>query len=256
MADIFAVEGGRGPGEPVVLLHGFGLSHRSFDALRPPIEARRRVIAFDLPGHAGSLQVGRIGGAGVAAKAVLEALQARGHARWHLVGHSLGGAAAALAALRAPAACASLTLLAPGGFGPQINARLLRRYAAASDEAGIAQALESFFGWRHEIPAGLPRRLAAERAVPGAREALAKILETLFVDGRQGEIPVDDLARLDAPVKVVWGRDDMVLPYRQALSLPGRIGVHVFDGVGHMLADEIPQELARLVLENTRPDAP
>ena len=142
MTALFAAEGGSATGSPVVLLHGFGGSHRAWDAVRALIEPVRPVIAFDLPGHGASLDHRPIGGAGVAAKAVLAALAERGLARWHLVGHSLGGAAAALAALRAPKSCASLTLLAPGGFGPEINERLLGRYSQASGEVEIARCLE------------------------------------------------------------------------------------------------------------------
>jgi pimeloyl-ACP methyl ester carboxylesterase len=53
-------------------------------------------------------------------------------------------------------------------------------------------------------------------------------------------------------VKVLWGTQDRVLPTRQAHRLPGRIGVHIFENTGHMLPQEIPDEAAYLILENTR----
>jgi pyruvate dehydrogenase E2 component (dihydrolipoamide acetyltransferase) len=251
MPELFAVEHD-GPGEPVVLLHGFGGSHRAWDAVAAAIAGRRRTIAFDLPGHAGSLRVEH-GSAAVAARALLAALERRGARRFHLAGHSMGGAAAAIAALTAPQAVRSLTLLAPGGFGPEINHRLLRRYAAATAEPEIALLLEQFFGWSFPAPAGLAGEQAREREAEGATAALARIVATFFDEqDRQRTIRLDELARLSMPVKVLWGTQDRVLPTRQAHKLPGRIAVHIFEDAGHMLPHEIPAEAACLILENCR----
>ncbi|MGC3085787.1 alpha/beta fold hydrolase, partial [Enterococcus faecium] len=72
--------------------------------------------------------------------------------RVHLVGHSMGGATAALVAVFAAEKVASLTLQAPGGFGPDINGRLLRHYAAARTHDALQLALEGMFGWRNPVP--------------------------------------------------------------------------------------------------------
>jgi pyruvate dehydrogenase E2 component (dihydrolipoamide acetyltransferase) len=250
MAGLFAVERGSGV-KPVVLLHGFGGSHLAWDAVVERIGAARRTLAFDLPGHAASLDHPH-GSAAAAARAVLADLERRGIAHTHLVGHSMGGAAAALAAMMAPERAASLTLLAPGGFGPEINHRLLRRYAAATAEPELALLLEQFFGWEGSVPRGLAAAQAEERRAPGAAAALQRIVETFFEGNRQKVIDIAGLARLAVPVKVIWGTQDRVLPTRQAHRLPGRIAVHIFEATGHMLPQEIPREAAELVLENTR----
>ncbi len=250
LAELFCIElGSAGP--PVVLLHGFGGSHTAWDAVVERIAGVRHVFAFDLPGHAGSLAV-PAGSAGVAAKEVVAALDRRGIGRAHIVGHSMGGAAAALVALRIPARVASLTLLAPGGFGREINHRLLRRYAAAASEAELGVLLEQFFGWDRLVPAGLAAAQAKEREVPGATAALLAIVETFFDGDAQKVLPLDELARLALPIKVVWGTQDRVLPTRHAHRLPGRMATHIFEGAGHMLPQEIPGEIAELVLENSR----
>ncbi len=243
MARLFAFERGKS-GDPVVFLHGFGQSHAAWAAVLDRMDAKRHVIAYDLPGHSGSLDVAH-GSAAVAAKAVLADLDRRGIARAHLVGHSMGGAVAALAALRAPGRVAALTLLAPGGFGPGINSAALRRYAAAREEAEIAASLVPFFAG--PAPANLPSLLAKERRAPGSTEALAEILATFFEGDTQKVLPLADLARLPVPKQVVWGEDDRVLPVQQARELPGGFAVRVFDGVGHMLPQEIPAEVAGLV---------
>jgi len=250
MTALFGEE--RGAGEaPVILLHGFGASHAAWNPVVNLIGAARRTIAFDLPGHARSLAQPH-GSAASAARGVISILAARSIFRVHWVGHSYGGAASALAALMEPNRTASLTLLAPGGFGREINHRLLRNYAAATGEAEIALLLEQFFGWDTPVPPNLAAEQARERQAPGAAVALKRIVETFFEGDRQKTFPVADLAGLGAPVKVLWGTQDRVLPTRQAHKLPGRIAVHIFEGAGHMLPQEIPEHVAQLILENTR----
>lgn len=250
MAELFGVEQGTGV-TPVVLLHGFGASHAVWADVLAIAGGARRFITFDLPGHGRSIEVPH-GSAAMAARAVLAALRSRRLDRVHLVGHSMGGAAAAIAALMEPHCVASLTLLAPGGFGGEINNRLLRRYAAAEEEAELALLLEQFFGWEAGVPPALAAAQARERQAPGATAALKNIVETFFDGDRQKIMPVADLAGLSVPVKVVWGTQDRVLPTRQAHKLPGRIAVHIFERTGHMLPQEIPGEAAYLILENTR----
>lgn len=250
MAELFGVERGAG-GVPIVFLHGFGASHVVWDDVLARIGGARHSIAFDLPCHARSL-AHRPGSAANAARAVLAELDRRNVGLAHLVGHSMGGAAAALAALIEPSRIASLTLLAPGGFGREINHRLLRRYAAATEEAEIGLLLEQFFGWESAIPAGLAAAQAGERSAAGASEALLATVETFFDNDLQKTFAVEELARLAVPVKVLWGTQDRVLPTRQAYRLPGRIAVHIFERTGHMLPCEIPDDVAWLVLGNAR----
>jgi pimeloyl-ACP methyl ester carboxylesterase len=245
LAELFAIERGAG-GIPVAFLHGFGLSHLAWGDVIERIGPARRLIAFDLPGHGGSLGVPH-GSAAVAAKAVLAELARRDIARAHLVGHSMGGAAAALVALRDPTRVASLTLLSPGGFGREINHELLRRYAAAAEEAELAALLHEFFGGEYLPPAGLAAALAKEREAPGATAALVAIVETFFEGTSQKLLPLAELAALGVPVSVAWGTRDRVLPLRDPERLSAHFAVRVFEGVGHMLPWEVPAEVAGLV---------
>ena len=250
MTDLFRIERGEGD-VPVVLLHGFGGSHAAWDEVAARLDGSRRLLIYDLPGHAGSLAV-PAGSAAGAAKAVLADLARREISSVDLVGHSMGGAVAALVALREPGRVASLTLLAPGGFGPESDEKLLRRFAAAVEEAELAAVLKQFFGPGRELPKNLAASVAGERQIAGARDALLKIVETFFDGAKQKVLPLAELARLPMPIKVLWGVEDRVLPVAQARRLPDRIAVHAFEGVGHMLPYEIPAEVAALVLENSR----
>ncbi len=240
---LFALERG-GTGSPIVLLHGFGGSHRIWRAVIGRLPAERRLIAYDLPGHAASLAVSH----GGAAKAVLADLERRGATSVHLVGHSMGGGVAALAALRAPERVARLTLLAPGGFGRAINAPALRSFAAATETAELRAILQDFFAPESAMAEAHARECAEERRRPGAAEALRSIIAPL--DGaEQTMLPLAALVELAIPITVAWGTEDRVLPVAQARELPPEIGVRLFEGAGHMLPLEIPEAVAALILE-------
>jgi len=237
-------------GAPVVLLHGFGGDRQTWFNTQTALAPKKRSLAFDLPGHGDALDWPRIGNAGVAAKAVAQSLSALGLTRVHLVGHSMGGAVAALIALRNPDLVASMTLLAPGGFGPEINHRLLRRYAAATDPDMMEVLLEQFFGWEFRLPKFLAKMAAESRARPGAVATLEAIADDIIDGSVQRTLPRDELAALQMPIKVLWGTQDRVLPTRQAHKLPGTVATHIFERVGHMVHLEIPQETTRLILQN------
>jgi pyruvate dehydrogenase E2 component (dihydrolipoamide acetyltransferase) len=237
-------------GIPVVLLHGFGGDRQTWLNIQTALAPRKRSIAFDLPGHGEALDWPRIGNAGIAAKAVTQSLETLGLTNVHLVGHSMGGAVAALIALRNPDMVASLTLLAPGGFGPEINHRLLRRYAAATEPEAMEILLEQFFGWEFKLPKFLARTAAESRRRPGAAGTLETIANEIIDGSVQKTLPRNELAELPMPVKVVWGTQDRVLPTRQAHKLPGTVATHIFERVGHMVHLEIPKEVTRLILQN------
>ena len=237
-------------GAPIILLHGFGGDRQTWLNIQTALSSRKRSIAFDLPGHGEALDWPRIGNAGIAAKAVSQSLEALELTDVHLVGHSMGGAVAALVALRNPELVSSLTLLSPGGFGPEINHRLLRRYAAAKDTAEMEILLEQFFGWEFKLPKFLAITAAESRARPGAAATLEAIVEEIIDGSVQKTLPRDELAALTMPIKVIWGTQDRVLPTRQAHKLPGIVATHIFERVGHMAHLEIPKEVTRLILQN------
>ncbi|MCW1842977.1 alpha/beta fold hydrolase [Prosthecomicrobium hirschii] len=236
---------------PIVFLHGFAGSRETWLGQQIALETRRRTIAFDLPGHGAALDWPEIGHAGISAKAVIASLSAMGIERFHLVGHSMGGATAVLVAMKLAEAerVASLTLLAPGGFGDEINQRLLRRFAVAVAEHEIHALLEQFFGYERPVPLEIARHMAGERRDPRVTAALARIVEAILDGERQKSFDLSLLGGLPHPVRLIWGNQDRVLPTRQSRRAPGTVGVHVFAGVGHMPHLEVPREVTRILVE-------
>ncbi|MER8373891.1 alpha/beta fold hydrolase [Mesorhizobium sp. M1406] len=249
-ASLFAAEQGVGS-KAIVLLHGFGGCHDVWREVISSLAPATHTLAYDLPGHGLSLDFPAAGPAKVAARAVLADLSERRLRRVHLVGHSMGGAVAMLMALAEPGKVASLTLLAPGGIGQEINGPLLRRYAGAADRSEIRFCLAAMSG-----PSARPLDHTVDilwemRGRPGQLEKLVEIAAAMTKDDRQGVIPHDRLDGLNIPVMVAWGTDDAVLPFTQAHDLPAHFHVHHVLEAGHMLAEEAPGLVAEIIRRNT-----
>lgn len=243
---LYADESGEGP-SALVLLHGFGASHRVWDEVRTFLDPSRHVLAYDLPGHGKSLAAFGEGAAPQFARLVLADLERRGVDRAHVVGHSLGGAVAVLMGLFQPDRIGRLTLLAPGGLGPEISAALLGELAGAVSAEEIAASLRAMSAPGFEPSASAVRTAVSERAIPGQREALWALLSRIVRDGRQGAFSSEQLAALHMPVRLVWGELDPVLPPSQANNLP-TFFEHVWQpGCGHMLPLECPETVASLI---------
>lgn len=220
-----------------MLLHGFGGHHGDWTDIQPDLARSARVISYDLPGHGRSLEVPGAGNASAAAKAIIADLAERGVTSVHVGGFSMGGAIAVLIAMRAPALVKSLTLVAPGGFGPDINGPLLERFARADGEA-IRHAMNEMSGPGFQTLTRDVAGVAAMHGAKGQREKLIQIAEMISRDSRQGEIPREQMAALSMPVSVIWGDADPVLPYSQTEGLPPAFELETLPGKGHMLITE------------------
>ncbi|MGV8910795.1 MAG: alpha/beta fold hydrolase [Propionicimonas sp.] len=97
----------------VVLLHGIGMSHRTFEAVQPLLAADSRVISLDLPGFGATRRPRHLLSVADHADAVDEALDRLGVGQRVLVGHSMGCQFAVEQAIRRPAEVAGIVLIAP-----------------------------------------------------------------------------------------------------------------------------------------------
>ncbi|VCU68006.1 Putative non-heme bromoperoxidase BpoC [Pigmentiphaga humi] len=137
--------GGTGAHGSVLMLHSLGLDRLAFDPLRAVLDRGWRAASFDQYGHgAASMHVRfTLDDCVDAARAAIEAL---GPGPVHLVGHSMGGAIAALAASRAGARVASLALIASppaGGAAYRDRGEQARRQGV---EAQVAGTMARWFG--------------------------------------------------------------------------------------------------------------
>lgn len=225
---------------PVIFLHGFGGLPAQWWGVQTAISYNAPTLAFDLPGHGKAVQYPDAGPPKVAAKAVLREMQQRDISKAHFVGHSMGGAIASLMGLIAPEQVASMTLLAPGGFGTEFDHPLLLAWAAARTRDELTAVMPRFFGAGYDLPVKAIDFQLEARAQAGAVETLIGIAKSMSMDGKQGMLPIDEVLAGDYPISVIWGDDDQVLPVGQARALAGKVDLHIVEGMGHSPAEEAP----------------
>ena len=241
------LELGEGDGAPVLLVHGFGGDLNTWMFTQPVLAEGRRVIALDLPGHGGSTKEVGAGDGESLTDAVEGALDALGIGRGHLVGHSMGGAVAALLALRRPDLVSSLTLIASAGLGPEVNGSFIDGFVRVARRREAVEIL----GLLVHDPALVSRTMVEDvlryKRLDGVSAALARIAEAWFAGGRQLLYLTDRIATLAMPVQLIWGREDRIIPVTHAEALASRFPVHIIEQAGHLPHMEKAGEANRLV---------
>lgn len=220
---------------PLVLIHGAGGSHLDWPAPLRRLKGAS-VIAYDLAGHGRSTAPLHQTIASHAADliALLDAYELPSAL---LAGHSMGGAIALQAALDAPSRVRGLALISTGAR-LRVSRAIL---SAASDPPVLAQILRGLF-WGKNVPEAL--KDAAEARIASADPALLaadfEACSAFDVRGRLGGI--------DAPTFVFCGSADVMTPPELSEGLlagiPNAEAVF-FQGAGHRLPDEQPQDLAQ-----------
>lgn len=239
---------GAGSGTPVVLIHGFGADLNGWMFTQPALAEARRAVALDLPGHGGSTkQLDKaLDGASFAAD-IDRALAALGIDRVHLVGHSMGGAIGLHFAIWQPDRVASLTLIAPASFGPEINVDFINGFVKAQRRREMQEVLALLV---HD-PALVSRQMVEDvlryKRLDGVQTALEAIAAEWFPNGVQREGIAEVAAHPKMPVQIIWGRDDRIIPAAHAEALAGRLPVHVLDEAGHLPHMEKAGEVNRLI---------
>jgi abhydrolase domain-containing protein 6 len=235
-----------GDGPPVLLLHGLLGSWRYLrDTMRALAAQDRRAIAFDLPGFGGSQRLPRWT-LEAAALAMLAGARVVAAPRAVIVGHSLGGAVAALAAQARPEAVERLVLVGACGLSPASQWPIWRRrHLLAAGEAALAVLPV----WERPASAWAPARRAMFRFVAfdgrridaahtrvllrGARQArqTREAIETLA-----DRVLLSDLRSLPLPLSAIWGERDRVTRIADAAAL-ARVRpdarIELMPGLGH-----------------------
>jgi pimeloyl-ACP methyl ester carboxylesterase len=248
-----------GQGEPLVLLHGQGLSYHSWDPTITALSAERDVIAVDLPGHGASPRQpeGRGSAPADLALAVAELLDELGLQTVHVAGNSTGGwVALELGRLRRTR---SVTALSPAGLWrnkapayiraamrqTRLNARIIHRLAPNAPKTRLARALFMATASGHPFKVAYePVRQAVQdmATAPGFRDTLRAMERTRFRDG----------AAIQTPVTIAFGRRDMVLlPViaRRRTELPTHAQWLTLAGCGHIAMFDDPDAVADLLIK-------
>jgi pimeloyl-ACP methyl ester carboxylesterase len=157
-----ATEYGTGP--PVAILHGLFGSGGNWRSIAQQLAARHRVLAFDLRNHGASPWAD-----GMSYREMVEdlgaSLRARGIDHAALLGHSMGGKVAMLAALLHPAEVDRLVVvdIAPAPNPPTLLAYV--RAMRAVDLDGIARRSEADARLTRAIPDGAERAFLLQNLI-------------------------------------------------------------------------------------------
>ncbi|MEA5445667.1 alpha/beta hydrolase [Gammaproteobacteria bacterium AB-CW1] len=254
-ADAGAVQG------DLLLLHGLAGSSFSWrEVVEPLTRAGYRVIRVDLPPF-GFSEPRLPAQAGLGETALLEAvLDEAGLAtdRLHLVGHSMGAAAAARLATRLERSIATVTFVSgsldTGSEGGQGIGGVIMRYPPVQrwitvigsrrllNEEGMARALESAYG-KPPSDAAVAGYLAPLRT-RGRPAAVIRYLHS----SRESVSP-DSLGSLQTAL--IWGERDQWVPISHGRRLQDALDapLEIIDGAGHNPMETHPEAFSETLLE-------
>jgi len=270
--------GGPEDGKPIVLLHGFPESHRTWRDVMPDLARDYRVVAPDQRGFGASDQPQEV--EAYKTDRILEDLialaDALGVERFTLVGHDWGGAVAWLAALKHPDRLSRLIIVnAPHPLVFQKSLiddpaqRAASQYISAfrnpAMELGIrAMGLETFFSKTFGSHADISLLSNAERQAylddwgrPGALTAMLNWYRASEIVvpavGEEAAAPLWTMAPFPAvkvPTLVLWAmRDKALLPVQlDGLDeLVEDLRIVTIADAGHFVPWEQPQRVTRAI---------
>jgi pimeloyl-ACP methyl ester carboxylesterase len=249
-----------GDGPPLLLLHGFTDTWRTWEPVLPLLEQRFEVLAPTLVGHAGGPAF--VDGEASDA-AIVDALEALlDEAGWEapaIAGNSLGGYVGLHLAARGRAR--SVVALAPaGGWMPEdpagaetlryfrVMAKMVREAAPhadhiASTPEGRLRATAGYASNADHVSADLVAHLMRGAAACDTEPLVA------FAEREGWQL---DPERVECPVRLVWGTEDRLLTlpgaavrYREQW-FPQAEWVEI-EGAGHCLQLDHPVETAKLI---------
>jgi len=242
--------------EAIVYIHGFLSSSATWKKVLASAAVGRRAIAVDLPGSGFSDRPWpydyTVGGQALHLWRYLDAI---GVNRVVLVGNSLGGAVALIAAAARPERVADLVLVdAPS---PRLHIpwqfRVMRAPVAGEIELELLFRSTMELALRQRVYARADRVTRATVSdwwdpipVPGTRRAALAAIRSN--PGGYQDVP----SRIVAPTLVLWGKEDRMLPPSEgiefAAEIPGARFVALPD-TGHVPQEETPEEFSRAVAE-------
>ncbi len=238
---------GESEGDPLVLLHGFGGDINIWVFNQETLAAEHTVYALDLPGHGASTKDVGDGDLDSFVGVLTDFLDAMEVEKAHLAGHSMGGAIAGAFAKAHPDRVASLILIASVGLGEEINEEYIEGFIAANRRREMKNTLGMLFANPDLVTRQLVQDVMKFKRLDGVDEALRKVADKIFPDGKQADVP--DLSELSVPILAIWGSEDGIVPVSHSENLPENARVEVLKDTGHMPQMEAAGKVNRLVGE-------
>jgi len=235
-----------GVGEPtLVLIHGFGESLLTWQAILDRLAERHRVIAFDLPGFGGSSKPDASYDLPTMVARLSDFLD-----RWTsgpvvVVGHSMGGELAAALAIERADRIKRVVLIAPAGWEVGLGGIADTMYPEKARAISWYLSSRAFILPEHDLDwLGEPDSAATYTLVgdPEYRRAATRVLEQFDFRGLR-----ESFGTIRQPTLLLWGTLDPVIPFALADSIHGAIpcsGLVTFPNALHRPQVEIPDAVA------------
>ena len=231
-----------GTGPALLLLHGTApgtTAEGNFSRLVPALEGYR-VLAPDLLGFGASpMPLDFNYGPELWSRQAWQILDDRGIERVAVVGNATGARIALTMALARPSRVRGLILLSTRVTPTSSSAQALLRAYTPSLEAMERLLRECFATDPALVTPEVVRQRYEASARPGAHEAMQRVFAGLAAAGPG--LTDGDLASVTAPVMLLHGREDRVVPaddgIRMAALLP-HADLHLLGGTGHWLQIE------------------
>jgi pimeloyl-ACP methyl ester carboxylesterase len=253
-----------GEGFPLVLMHGGGPGASALANYHDNLEAFAgfQVILPDQPGFGGSyrptaedLEARSI--TEITVDAMFQTLDALGVDTFHLLGNSLGGAAALGMSISQPHRVQKLVLMAPGGgwlpTSPTPTEGQKEMFRYFNGEGPTVAKMKNFVRTMVANPklfddANIQARY--EASLDEGHIEFYHLYNNAFAK-RGGMDPLwKDLDRITASTLLLWGRDDRTITLDGAwimLKNIRRVQMHIFGNCGHWVQVEKKAEFERLV---------
>lgn len=243
-----------GDGDPVILVHGFGLDASMWDPQWPALQREFHAIRYDVRGFGGSAVPTGPYSHSDDLLGLLEFLEARPA---HVIGLSMGARVALRFALDHPNDAKSLTLIDPALEGFSWSEEWTSKSAeisAAARGGDIRAAKQLWLG--HDL-------FAPARRDPNLANALSEMVERYsgwhWMNADPARRPncaaIGLLATVSCPTLVILGELDLPdfqgIARRLAAEIPGAT-LRIIAGAGHMANMEAPAQVNELLLAHLR----
>ncbi len=232
----------------IILIHGLGSSLHTWQAWADSLSTDFRVVRFDLPGSGLSEPDPAGDYSDARSLQILTALMDQlGIVRASLIGNSIGGRLAWSFAARNPDRVNKLVLISPDGFAspgfeygkaPHVPAILgVMRYVLP--KAALRMNLAPAYGDKSRLSDDTLDRYYDLILAPGVRQAMMMRMEQTVL-----EDPEPLLRQIKAPVLLVWGEKDAMIPSTNAADYQRSLTdstLTLLPGLGHVPQEEDPQ---------------
>jgi len=262
-----------GSGPVILLLHGLGDDHHTWDPVIEPLARHYTVIAPDLLGHGQSDKPRADYSVGGYANGMRDLLTVLGIDKVTVVGHSFGGGVAMQFAYQYPERTERLVLVGSGGLGREVSP-IIRVITTPGFEQVMGPL--TLPGVRHVVTGAM--RVLSRSGIKELRDLdeVAEIYDTLkdpatrsaichvtraVVDWHGQVVTMADRAYLTEgmPLCVIWGANDIVIPVRharRAAELAPDARVEVLDDAGHFPHRDHPERFVRILHDFVAHSAP